>query len=77
VIAVPDTQARPVVVSRTRLGLDAASTARAQRVIEHLLRAALVTMLIAALFSLAYWLDSRGPSPGETPRGDEIGVRGR
>jgi hypothetical protein len=77
VIAVPDSHARSAALARTPAGPAAAATARG-RAIGHLTRVVIMALLVTALFAVAYWLDSRWPSPEETPRvGDELGARQR
>jgi hypothetical protein len=77
VIAVPDSQARPIAIARTPVRSAASSTStRGRRAIGHLTRVVIMALLVTALFAVAYWLDSRWPSPEETPRvGDELGGR--
>jgi hypothetical protein len=70
VIAVPDSQARRVAVSSSPV-----RSAALGRAVGHLTRIVIMTLLVTALFAVAYWLDSRWPSPEETPRvGDELGT---
>lgn len=69
-IAVPDSQARRVAVSSSPV-----RSAALGRAVGHLTRIVIMTLLVTALFAVAYWLDSRWPSPEETPRvGDELGA---
>jgi hypothetical protein len=77
VIAVPDSQARRIAVSSSPVRSAAVAAARG-RAVGHLTRIVIMTLLVTALFAVAYWLDSRWPSPEETPRvGDELGTGAR